>query len=445
MPEHDSTAGAGQGAPDGAGEQESLQQFLLFLGSALTAAGAAVNEIEEHLRRVAEAYGAPYARVSVLPTYLVVSLEPGRPATLEPTRQLRGGLRLDQTAALYDVLRSAEQGRVPPASGSRRIQDVVDMPPRFGLGVRVFGHAVLVVGICLILQPTWGDLVLAALFGVLVGAFKLAGARWSSLQMIMPIGAAFTVSALTFLLAGTGWTDADLRAMVAPLATFLPGAMLTMAVVEVSAAELVTGSSRLVAGSLQLLLLGFGIIGAAEAVGVPRAQVPVSAPQNALGGWAPWLGVLVVAVGSFLLYSGPRRSLAWLCLVLYAGWSGQYLGDLLLGGYLSGFVGAVVLTVVAYLVERVPAGPPALVSFLPGFWLLVPGALSLIGMTEYLGQDQIRGTQDLLGALGSMVAVALGVLCGHPLYRALARSLDAADRTGRWAWRRARGRRPEAP
>ena len=49
-------------------ELRELQQFLLYLGSALTAAGEAVNEIEEHLRRAAAAYGAPHARVSVLPT-----------------------------------------------------------------------------------------------------------------------------------------------------------------------------------------------------------------------------------------------------------------------------------------------------------------------------------------------------------------------------------------
>ena len=65
-------------------ELGELQQFLLYLGSALTAAGDAVNQVEEHLRRVAAAYGAPRARVSVLPTYLVVALKPGQPATLEP-------------------------------------------------------------------------------------------------------------------------------------------------------------------------------------------------------------------------------------------------------------------------------------------------------------------------------------------------------------------------
>jgi uncharacterized membrane protein YjjP (DUF1212 family) len=121
-------------------ELRELQRLLLYLGSALTAAGEAVNQIEEHLHRVAAAYGAPRARVSVLPTYVVVALEPGRPATLEPTRQLRGGLRLDQTAALFDVLKAAERGEPSPDTGSRRVREIVDMKPRFGHVVTILGH-----------------------------------------------------------------------------------------------------------------------------------------------------------------------------------------------------------------------------------------------------------------------------------------------------------------
>jgi uncharacterized membrane protein YjjP (DUF1212 family) len=404
-------------------EIHELRRFLLYLGSGLTAAGEAVNQIEERLCKVAAVYGASEARVSVLPTYLVVALEAGQPATLEPTRQLRGGLRLDQIAEMYDVLKAAELAVLSPAEGSRRISDIVAMAPRFRPMTQIAGYAVLTTGICMILQPTWADLLLAVVFGALVGAFKLLGAHWVSLQMIMPVTAAFSVAALTFLLAGTGWADADLRAMVAPLATFLPGAMLTMAVVEVSAAALVTGSSRLVAGILQLLLLAFGIIGAAQVVGLPRNITPANVTQNSIGTWAPWLGALVVGIGTYLVYSGPRRTLGWLCVVLYAGWIGQHIGNLVLGSYLSGFVGAIALTVAAYLVEQLPSGPPALVSFLPGFWLLVPGALSLIGMTEYLSRDDVRGTADLIGAAGSMMAVALGVLCGHPLYRAIRKAL----------------------
>jgi uncharacterized membrane protein YjjB (DUF3815 family) len=218
--------------------------------------------------------------------------------------------------------------------------------------------------------------------------------------------------------------------MIAPLVTFLPGAALTMAVVELSAAEMITGASRLVAGSVQLLLLAFGITGAAQVVGLPSADALVDTPATQVGWWAPWLGVLLVGIGNYLYFSAPPRSLGWLCLVLYVAWIGQYLGDLAFGGYLSGFVGAIVMTPVAYLVERRPSGPPALVSFLPAFWLLVPGALGLIGVTEYLGKDAVAGVQDFLGAVGSMVAIGLGVLCGYPLYRSLARSLGWLQELG---------------
>jgi uncharacterized membrane protein YjjB (DUF3815 family) len=242
--------------------------------------------------------------------------------------------------------------------------------PGFGASVTILGHVVLTVGICLVLQPTWGDLGLAALFGALVAVLKRVGGRWTSVQMIMPVVAAFVVAATTFLLAGQGWAEADLRAMIAPLVTFLPGAALAMAVVELSAAEMITGASRLVAGTLQLLLLGFGIVGAAQVVGLPSADALVDTPTNQLGWWAPWVGVLLVGIGNYLYFSAPGGSLGWLLLVLYAAWIGQYLGDQALGGYLSGFVRAIVMIPVAYFVERRPSGPPALVSFLTasGCW-----------------------------------------------------------------------------
>ena len=404
-------------------DRAALQRFLLYLGSALTAAGEAVNEIQERVHRVAVAYGAPNAVVSVLPTFVTVSLGPGQRAEVESTKPLRGLLRLDQTAALYDLLKQAERAEVSPTDGVRQVHEIVGMPPRFGRAVTVLGHIVLTVGICLLLRPTWGDLVLAALFGALVAVLKLAGGRWTSLQMIMPVVAAFSVSSITLALADQGWANADLRAMIPPLVTFLPGAALTMSVVELSAGEIVTGASRLVAGTLQLVLLAFGIVAGAQAVGIPSTDALANEPLELLGWWSPWLGVAVVGVGTYLYHSPPKRAFWWLIVVLYAAWIGQFLGGEAFGGYVGGFLGALVMTPIAYAVERLPSGPPALVSFLPGFWLLVPGALGLIGVTEYFADNTAAGVQDLVGTVGSIIAIALGVLCGYPLYRSLARSL----------------------
>jgi uncharacterized membrane protein YjjB (DUF3815 family) len=242
--------------------------------------------------------------------------------------------------------------------------------------------------------------------------------------MILPVVAAFAVSALTFVFAARGWVEIDLRAMIAPLITFLPGAALTMAVVELTAGEMVAGSSRLVAGSVQLVLLAFGIVAGARVVEHAASRQLVSEPQNLLGAWAPWLGVLVFGLGIFVVSSAPPGSLRWLLVVLYAAWLGQVAGNVVFGGQLSGFFGALVMTPVAYLVAAQRTGPPVLVTFLPAFWLLVPGALGLIGVTESIGGRPTAGLASFLGALTAIISIALGILCGGALYR----SLQATER-----------------
>jgi uncharacterized membrane protein YjjB (DUF3815 family) len=72
------------------------------------------------------------------------------------------------------------------------------------------------------------------------------------------------------------------------------------------------------------------------------------------------------------------------------------------------------LTPVARVVARAPAGPPSSVSLLPAFWLLVPGALGLVGVTQYVADVTTGGLDTLITTAATMVAVALGVLLGTP-------------------------------
>ena len=103
--------------------------------------------------------------------------------------------------------------------------------------------------------------------------------------------------------------------------------------------------------------------------------------------------------------------------MLYAAWIGQVVGNELFGGYVSGFVGAVVMTFVAYLLARRPSTMPVYAMFLPGFWLLVPGSLGLIGLTTILATPEAASSDDILAVAGSIAAVALGVLCGVEFHR----------------------------
>jgi hypothetical protein len=59
-------------------------------------------------------------------------------------------------------------------------------------------------------------------------------------------------------------------------------------------------------------------------------------------------------------------------------------------------------------------------SLLPAFWLLVPGTIGLIGITEIAGDDTEAGTENLATALAAIpAAVALGILVGTMVVRPL--------------------------
>ena len=232
-----------------------------------------------------------------------------------------------------------------------------------------------------------------------------------TLQLMTPVIAAFAVSALSALAVKEEISDLGMRPMVASLVIFLPGAALTTAVLELAAGQMISGASRLVSGGVQLALLAFGILAGIEAVGIPRSRV-LFGTEALLGEWSRWVGVLVFAIGVVVADSAPPRSFPSLLVVLYAAWTSQVVANAVLGGYIAALIGATVMTLMAFVVERLPSAMPAHASFLPGFWLLVPGSLGLIGLTRLAGGG---GSQELLATVGSIFAVALGVLCGTQL------------------------------
>ena len=404
-------------APSRRTETRELHAFILELGRALSQAGAAVSEVQDRLAAIAAANGASEARIVALPTTLIVALGTADWATVEPMPQRAGTLRLDQISALYELVDEAERGVVAPADGLRRLQQIRSMPARHGVPVTILACAAMTVGLCFVLQPTLSDVTISGALGALVGVLVVATQDRPAATVLAPVLAATLVSMISFTAVKHGVADPGLRTLIAPLVTFLPGGALTTATVELAEGEMIAGASRLVFGGVQLLLLAFGIVAGAELVGLPREQL-VDEQANLLGWWAPWLGVVVFGIASAVYFSAALRALPWMLIVLLVAWIGQRLGDLAFGPDVSGFFGALAMTPLTLAFARLPGGPPSQVTFLPAFWLLVPGALGLIGVTEVIGNPAAATVADLVRPVGAIVAIALGVLSGVALYRA---------------------------
>jgi uncharacterized membrane protein YjjB (DUF3815 family) len=186
---------------------------------------------------------------------------------------------------------------------------------------------------------------------------------------------------------------------------------------ELAAGAMVAGSARLTYGTVQLLLFALGVAAAAALLRTP-AQLLGNVRVAELGWWAAPLGLVIIGVGITLMESVPVRLTPWVLAVLVVTFlvqlACQYLGAPVLGS----FLGATAASLGASTAELVHRRLPRLVVFLPSFWLLVPGSLGLIGVSEVA---TVPGTGSTVGVdvVGVILAIAMGLLVGSVLSRAL--------------------------
>jgi uncharacterized membrane protein YjjP (DUF1212 family)/uncharacterized membrane protein YjjB (DUF3815 family) len=394
-------------------ERAELSELIVQLGLAMTMSGESVDAVQEHLYKIAAAKGFTDVELAVMPTSLFVEF--GSDARASVRLGVPGGRvpRLDQVTDLYALVGRLERNELSTSEGQQQLDALLAARPRYGRLVRIGGYAVLCAGLSLMLQPSWGGLLAALGLGLLVGA--LTTWRFVALTMVLPVLASFTVAAIVFLAAKEFDVDNPIRSLIPPLITFLPGAVLTTGTVELAAGQVISGSTRLVQGVVILGMLAFGIVAAAELVGAPPAHL-LDQPFDRLGDWAPWVGLLVITLGHHLHNCAPRRTMLPILLVLVVAYVAQSLGALVFGPVTSGFFGALAMTPLVLWMSDQTWGPPSMVTFLPAFWLLVPGAAGLIGATEIVGTDSTLGVNDFSSAINTVFSIALGILIGSALY-----------------------------
>jgi uncharacterized membrane protein YjjP (DUF1212 family) len=437
----DASAGTPNGAAAPAGRAtDELLRFLSQLGHVLIASGEAVAVIEDLLRRIGRAHGIERVSVVAFPTVLFVKLDDGASPRLDFTSEEGLTLRFDQIESVFALARDAEARAVAPAEGIVRLRAILAQRAHFGAVASVLGHMLMTIGIALVLKPTLEIVGSAAFFGLVVGVLKIVSRNRGMLETLLPTVAAFVVAAVALTLVKYGIAASPLRVLIASLVTFLPGGILAVATMDLAYADMVSGASRFVAGLVQLLFLVLGMTIAASLVGLPPERLLVEPVVEHLVPWAAWLGVACFGVGNLLHYSAAPRALPWMLVVLAIAMAAQLAGNAAFGGYMSGFVGALFITPVAYLIQYRLGGPAAMVTFLPALWLLVPGSLGLIGLTELASDDHLAGVENFTTTLFSIVAIALGSLVGSGVYNALFdpifRRAGSMAKSVRRRWRR---------
>ena len=421
-------------------DRSTLIRFLSRLGQAELAAGNAVALVERDLGMIARVNGVEGFTASVLPTVLFLQLDDDRGndvrMALGPYRT--GDLRFDQIEGVLRIAREARAGDINPAEGLRRLDAMWTMKHRYlDIGF-VFGYCLTVVGVALMLRSTPVGLAFSAALGLMAGLLLMGVRRQPAWSAVMPVVMSFLLASVVAIAHRYGLQVPAIDLLIPPLVVFLPGSTLTIAVVELAFANMVSGASRLVAGFAQLILLAFGLLGGFQIFGGLTAIAP-PAELDRLPIWIPWVGVLLFAAGLHVYKSSRPRSLFAMTLTMVMAYAGQTLAGQFLHGSASAFFGAVLMTFTALTIEYRFKGPPAIVTFLPAFWLLAPGSFGLASVTG-IAMDAQGTAENLLRFCFVLAAIAMGCLIGAFVYSGMFHM-----RRSRWWSRQAPVRETERP
>ena len=399
-------------------DQRHLLQFLARLGQAELAAGNAVALIERDLGEVAKRNGQENAVIFALPTVLLVQTEEGdaHRVHITPGPYRVGDLRFDQMEGVLEIAREARAGTLSPKDGLRKLDAMWRMKHRYGDFGFVVGYLITTIGIALVLRPTWSGLGYVAILGFICAMLLVVVRRQPAWNAVMPVVAAFILASVVAVFYRYGVQEAPFQLLIPPLIIFLPGSVLTVAVVELAFANTVSGASRLVAGFAQLILLAFGLLGGFRLFGDAIPEHVEHAERLAPG--LAWMGVVLFAIGLHLFKSSRRRSLPWVILTMLMAYLGQYVSGRFVDGASTAFFGAVVMAITALVIEYRFKGPPALVTILPAFWLLAPGSFGLVSVAT-MATDGMGTAGNILRLLFILTAIATGSLIGAFLYSGL--------------------------
>lgn len=382
----------------------AARRLLAYLGTAMIATGQPAHEVEQEVRELGQQLGHPDVQVAAGATGITLALRSGAPATYE---SVDGPLRLDQGADVRLLRQRLLTGAITPDEAEAVLLGLRAKRLPYPGWVASLGYVAISAGIGLILQPGWANVLAAALGGVLVVGLLQAAGRRPALTALVPTAAALLVGLLVFSAADAGWIDGPLRTALPPLAVLLPGALLVTGLAELAAGHMVAGASRLLYGVVQLVLFALGLSAAAALLRTPArelANIRVDSP----GWWVAPLGLVVILVGIAALEGVSVAQAPWVGLVLVGTFLAQLAGQQLGSAPLGAFLGALAASLGATVVELVRPELPRLVVFMPSFWLLVPGSLGLIGVSQVAVGDT-ASWYDVVSLVG---AIAVGLMLG---------------------------------
>lgn len=389
-------------------------ELVIDMGRALHAYGTSSHRLEEALDRLSGHLGLSGQFFST-PTAIFASFGGSGAERTILVRAEPGSTDLEKLTQTEEVLHGVVGNRLDVEAARQALQHIASTPPRYGRFVTTLAFALASGSAARFLGGGLGEIAVAACLGLAIGLVGLATARRPNAQRLFEVVGAFLSTAIATTLATElgGGSISPTIAALAGMIVLVPGLTLTMAMSELGARHLVSGSARLSSAVVTFLLIAFGV-----ALGQRTATTLFGpAPESTavpLAGWTEFPALAITAIGLTVLFRARPRDYPWVLSGVLFALHGSRLGSWLLGAEFAPFIGAFLLAMGAHLGRRFFGRPSALFQ-VPGLMVLVPGSIGFRSVSALLSGDVLSGVQAAFTATLVAVSLVTGLLLANVL------------------------------
>ncbi|GBG68711.1 hypothetical protein CBR_g3253 [Chara braunii] len=450
----------------------SEEEFLLVLLKALSSYGAPSHRMEYNLHFVSEYLGVDSC-FAISPNIAWVSFGPtaSHPNLRLFLIPLQQGFELAKLEDVNHICNELFQSRITLAQAMERVAKIVAATPAHPVltqVVEVLSYAVIGWSICLAgFSGTWFDSALSFLAGFLCGVLCYLASVFSLQYMhLLEFGAAMLISCVVRIfqkfLAPRICVDLILVTF-SGIVVLLPGLSLTLAIMELTSKNIVSGTVRLFHAILIAIFLGFGVVigtdlgsaiaahfwnpdhsamagtttnGTSDRKPLSASPPPSSPPASSTSSETKicsyqrnpipvfWLFVIFPVLSISISISFKSKLSQWFPTMVVS--AAGYTVTIVLSPHLgmeatitiAAFVIALGSNVYSRITRRLGVAP-----VLGGILLLVPGSIGVRGTLSFLIEnDVLSATNFAFQMMLVAVAITVGVFLGSMLVFPVARS-----------------------
>lgn len=364
--------------------------FLLRLAKALHTYGLPAYELEQTMNGCAEAMGYGIQCMS-LPTSISITILPpdGEPQTFL-IRVSPGEVNIERLRKTTQIAHHVINGELLSEEGADRLKEVASSKQDYPNWVIVLAFGIVSASIARIFSGGLNEMVVSSMIGLIVGMLAVASKTRPMLDHLLPAVCAFVATMMALII--NDYFDVHMTTsvvIISGLIILLPGLSLTIALAELATQNLVSGTARLSGTVTIFIQLAFG-----SALGAELSNrfgfVINDAIVQPIQPWSIWVAAGVASLALVPLFSARKQDFGWFLVSALTAFTTVHFASQALGSSLGAFVGAITVGILAKAATRFFDIPGAMVM-MPGFIILVPGAVGYRSILALVEKDIVAG------------------------------------------------------